>query len=242
MNKKKIYFLIICICLSMGIIGATYAYFTAKSSDDNTVNGNAATVTFGLRVEKITDIDNAFGLLPMKNDQAPGAAQNMCEDDNGSAGCQMYKISVSSDSDTVMFLDGYVTTTTKENVETRIAALYTTDGESFNTRFTPSDFSDRDTLSAEYFDEKARDDQGIKSGSCVKKDNEVFSRDTDVNCFLISNQKIGGDVGRERDFYMMIWVFDNGKAQDVLQGMERAYQGSITFITAQGNEISATFD
>ena len=40
----------------------------------------------------------------------------------------------------------------------------------------------------------------------------------------------------------MVWVYDNGEAQDYLQGMQLAYQGEVTFITAEGNEISATFD
>ena len=40
----------------------------------------------------------------------------------------------------------------------------------------------------------------------------------------------------------MIWVYDNGEPQDYLQGMQMAYTGKVTFQTAEGNEISATFD
>ena len=243
MDKKKVYFLVLCFCLSLGIIGATYAYFTAMAVDEDTVSGNAATVTFGLKIEKITDVDNAFGLIPMRNDQAPSAAQMKCSDDLGSAACQLYRITVNADSDTVMFLDGYITTVRKEGIKTRIASVYTSDNEeTFNTRFTPSDFVDRDFLSPHYFEVSANDDQGIKTGECVKQSNASFNRSDDSDCFLISNQQIGGSVGRMRVFYMMIWVFDDGKAQNYLQGMELAYQGTVTFVTAQGNEISATFD
>lgn len=251
MDRKKLYFLLVCICLAMGIVGATYAYFTAKAVDDSTISGNAATVTFGLKVERVTTIDMAFGLIPMRNDQAPGAAQNKCYDDLGNAGCQLYRITVSADSDTAMFLDGYVETTKKPDVETRIAAVYTDDNEqTFNTKFTPLDFVDRSTLSDEYLANNDIGDLGIKTGvrgvddSFLEQNSihEPYNRENDVGCFLFSNQQIGGSYGRTRVFYMMIWVYDNGLAQDVLQGMELAYRGSVTFVTAQGNEISATFD
>ena len=99
-----IYFLVGCLLLVMLVVGATYAYFTAKASDDNTVKGDAATVSFGLSVDKVTTIDMAYGLVPMKNNQAPKAASNKCYDDNNNAGCQLYKITINADSDTVMFL------------------------------------------------------------------------------------------------------------------------------------------
>ena len=73
-NKKMFYLFIGCMVLSMLIIGGTYAYFTAKATDEETVQGNAATVSFGLEVERVTTVDMAFGLVPMKNNQAPGAA------------------------------------------------------------------------------------------------------------------------------------------------------------------------
>ena len=242
MDRKKIYFLAFCIILSFGIIGATYAYFTAKAVDDETVKGDAATVSFGLRVERVTTVDMAFGLVPMRNNQAPGAAHHQCYDDFGNAGCQLYRIVVSANSDTVMFLDGYVVTTPKEGVETRIASVYTDDNEStFHTAFDTDDFINKDTLSDEFLQNNSLDDQGIKTGA-RDSDEETLNRDDDVNCFLIKNQKLGGDAGRERVFYMMIWVYDNDSAQNQLQGMELAYNGSVTFVTAQGNEISASFD
>ncbi len=243
MDRKKIYFLVLCVFLSLGIIGATYAYFTAKAVDEDTVVGDAATVTFGLKVEKVTTIDMAFGLIPMKNNQAPGAAQNLCYDDLGNAGCQLYRVTVNADTDTVMFLDGYVFIEPKEGVETRLSSVYTDDEEeSFYTKFTPNDFVDHIELSEEYLTNNDIGDLGIKSGLCEQREDGVVNREDDADCFLISNQKIGGDVGRKRVFYVMIWVYDNGKSQDYLQGMELAYHGSVTFVTAQGNEITATFD
>lgn len=233
LDRKLMYFLGCCILFALLVIGATYAYFTAKASDDNTVKGDAATVSFGLSVDKITTVDMAYGMVPMRNNQAPKAASNKCHDDNNNAGCQLYKITVHSDSDTVMFLDGYVFMTPKdERLETRIANVYTDDKEDYYTKFTADDFKRDD------FDESSF----IKTGVRVTDSNTSPKRTEDYNSLIVSNEKIGGDVGRTKDFYIMVWVYDNGEAQDYLQGMQLAYQGSVTFITAEGNEISATFD
>ena len=232
-DKKMIYSLVGCLLLVMLVVGATYAYFTAKASDDNTVKGDAATVSFGLSVDKVTTIDMAYGLVPMKNNQAPKAAINKCHDDNNNAGCQLYKITVHSDSDTVMFLDGYVFMTPKdERLETRIANVYTDDKENYYTKFTADDFAKEDFNESNF----------IKTGVRVTDSNTSPKRTEDYNSLIVSNEKIGGDAGRTREFYIMVWVYDNGEAQDYLQGMQLAYQGSVTFITAEGNEISATFD
>lgn len=227
------YFFVGCISLSLVIIGATYAYFTANAVDANTIKGDAATVTFGLSVEKITTVDMAFGLVPMKNRQAPNAAKQGCYDDFGNAGCQMYKITVNEDSDTVMFLDGYVVITPKdERLETRFTSVYTDDDENYYTSFTNEDFESGS------FDE----DQFIKNGIRISEEPIALNHTDDFGCLLVEDEKIGGDIGRQRVFYMMIWVYDNGEAQDYLQGMQLAYKGEVTFVTAEGNEISATFD
>jgi len=234
LDRKKLYFLAVCFTLCFFIIGATYAYFTASVTDNSTVKGNAATTTFGLQVEKITSVDMAFGLIPMKNSQAPNAAGRGCYDDFGNAGCQMYKITINADSDTVMFLDGYIVITPKdERLETRFTSLVTEDeGETFHTNFTNEEYA------AEGFDENLY----IKNGIRVSDIETPLNHTDDYGCLLIENQKIGGELGRTREFYTMIWVYDNGQAQDYLQGMELAYHGEVTFVTAEGNEISATFD
>lgn len=230
---KMLYFLIGCISLALLIVGATYAYFTANATDDNTVKGNSATVTFGLSVEKVTSIDMAFGLIPMRNEQAPNAAINGCYDAHGNAGCQMYKITVNADSDTVMFLDGYVVITPRdERLETRFTSVYLDDEGIYHTYFTNEDFA------SDEFDV----DEHIKTGIRVSDIETSLNHTDDYGCLLIKNEKVGGDLGRQRIFYMMIWVYDNGQAQDYLQGLQLAYSGSVTFVTAEGNEITATFD
>lgn len=228
-----LYFLIGCISLSMLIIGGTFAYFTASTTDENTVTGDAATVSFALSVEKVTTVDMAYGLIPMRNNMAPYAASHKCRDNFGNAGCQLYKITVSADSDTTMFLDGYIITNRQEGVETRISeVLFDEESETFSTKYTRENFDD------EEFDET----EFIKTGVRGSAADLSLNHTEDYECLFIENEQIGGDIGRTREFYMMIWVYDNGENQNYLQGMQLAYTGTITFQTAEGNEISATFD
>lgn len=247
-KNKMFYFFVICMVSSLLIIGATFAYFMANAEDNNTVHGGTYTTSFNLSVSKVTDVDMAFGLIPMKNSEAPHAAEQMCYDDLHNAGCQIYKITLTTDSEDVFFVDGYVTTDTKEGVETRFTRVYPTkvtdkdtqeEKEVFSTKyFTKEDFSKSD------FDEK----KYIKTGLRQQKDDVDsdtdsidFNRDDDYDCLLVSNEKVGGETGKEVNYYVMIWVYDNGMEQNELQGMELAYTGSVTFQTAQGNEIKATF-
>ena len=232
---KMWYFFICCISLVLIIIGATFAYFTASISDENTVYGDSATVSFSLGVRKITSIDMAFGLIPMKNNQSPNAAAMKCLDDWGNAGCQMYEITVSADSDTVMFLDGYVVITPRnEKLETRFTSIYTDDeGENFHTGYTNEDMASETFIENEF----------IKSGIRKSVEPMPLNNKDDFDCLLVKNQQIGGEeIGRTRVFYMMIWVYDNGEAQDEFQGLQLAYTGEVVFNTAEGNQISATFD
>lgn len=233
-EKKMFYFLIGCISFALVVVSATFAYFTASATNNNTIKGDAATVSFGLKVEKVTTVDMAFGLVPMRNSQAPNAAKQRCYDDHHNAGCQMYRITVNADSDTVMFLDGYVFVTPRdERLETRIASVFTDDEEeNFYTKFTNEDFKSESFIEDAY----------IKTGNRGSAIDASPNRTDDYGCLLVQNEQIGGNFGRTRIFYIMIWVYDNGQAQDYLQGMQLAYKGDVTFITAEGNEISATFD
>ena len=240
-NSKMIYFLIGCISFAVIVIGATYAYFTASDTDDSTVKGRSESVTFGLSVDRVTTVDMAFGLIPMRNDQATYAASNKCRDALGNAGCQMYKITISADSDMVMFLDGYIVVTPNESLveengeilETRFTEVYTSDnGENFFTSFTDTIYNSPNFVESDY----------IKTGKRVSEIDTALNRREDFDCLFVTNKQIGGNAGRELELYVMIWVYDNGKAQDYLQGMELAYRGEVVFVTAEGNELSASFD
>ena len=102
--------------LVVAIIGATFAYFTATQSNNTSISGNAASVSFGLQVERITNPAESKGLIPMSNtmvEQAvqggAGGTKGFCVDDADNLVCQIYKVTVTNSSPSSMFLDGYVT-------------------------------------------------------------------------------------------------------------------------------------
>lgn len=245
MDRKMFYFFIGCVTLSVIIIGATYAYFTANTADANTVHGQTETTSFSMSVERVTTVDMAYGLIPMKNNQAPHAAEQLCKDDFDNAGCQIYKITLKGDSEQVIFVDGFISTTPKDGVETRFSRVYPEEVEVvdpetsevtkktiFKTDYTKEDFEIED------FDEAAV----IKTGVRGSEITNPYNYNDDYNCLFVENEQIGGDVGNEVSVYVMIWLYDNNENQNFMQGMELVYTGEVAFVTAYGNEIKATFD
>ena len=120
-NKNNILYAVISILtLIITVTGATFAYYTATASNNATITGNMATVTFGLTVTKSTTVDETRGgLIPMTNSMVEQAltanasdnTKGICVDDNGNAVCQVYKITVLNTGSASMFVDGYVTLT-----------------------------------------------------------------------------------------------------------------------------------
>ena len=89
--------------LIVAIIGATFAYFTATATNNETIKGNAATVSLGLSVEKVSHGEK--GLVPqletalssaMKGVDGAGTGEDSCVDANGNTVCQVYKITVTN--------------------------------------------------------------------------------------------------------------------------------------------------
>lgn len=237
-GRKMFYFFIGCMILSTIIIGATFAYFSASSTDNETVKGETSTTTFSMYVDKITMIDAEHGLVPMKNNQAPNAAERLCFDDNLNAGCQIYKITIEAQGTDVFFVDGYINTINEEGVEVRFTRVYPkviTENEEektvYETAFTNEEYEN------ELFDEN----EYIKDAHKLDLTTNFNSND-DYNCLLVRNEQVGGEEGTTKDFYVMIWVYDNGEVQDFMQGMSNVYRGTVTFATATGNEIKASFD
>ncbi len=244
-DRKMFYILVTCLVLSVIIIGATFAFFTASASDDSVVIGNTAASSFGMSVSKVTSLDMTFGLVPMKNTEAPYAAEQLCYDDNNSVGCQIYKITLYGDSSDVMFVDGYITTDVISGIETRFTRVY------------PYDYTYEDPTTHEevtehifrtsYTKEEMLDvnfdmDEHIKSGQIGSLDTNSLNRTDDYNCLFASDEMIGGTAGDSVDLYLMIWIWDDGTNQDFIQGAQIVYTGTATFISSQGNEIKATFD
>ena len=116
-NGRGIFYGVIGVAtLVVAIIGATFAYFTASKSDENTIKGNMATIELGLAVSKVTTAGDDTGLIPMSNSMVEVAVNTgsgmgssaICVDDTGNAVCQVYKVDLTNKSSAAVFVDGYV--------------------------------------------------------------------------------------------------------------------------------------
>ena len=241
-DKKFFYVFITCLTLSIVIMGATFAYFTSRKTDAESIHGSTAATSFNMSISKVTSLDLAFGLIPMKNIQAPYAAEQLCYDDNNRIGCQIYKITLSTNGDDDIFVDGFITTDVIEGIETRFTRVYPKDvevtdedtGEKvtkqiFTTTYTKEDMLDNN------FDE----DLYIKSGKAVNAENRLLNKVDDYSALLVENEKIDENG---TDIYVMMWIWDDDSDQNFIQGRELVYTGTVTFNTADGNQIKATFD
>ena len=161
-NGRGIFYGVIGVAtLVVAIIGATFAYFTAtQTAGNNVIGGNMATISFGVKVEKIVDPGQTSGMIPMSNDMVETAVNNtkndVCVDDNKNAVCQIYKITVTNTSSAAMFVDGYVAltggsgtptdfTTTQYGTSTpttmRWAQVFVGDGTTATNNATNADYS-----------------------------------------------------------------------------------------------------
>ena len=131
-NGRGIFYGVIGVAtLVVAIIGATFAYFTATGTDNGTITGNMATITFSLNVQKVTHVDETKGgMIPMSNSMVEaattGSNNQTCVDDNGNAVCQVYKITVTNTGSASLFVDGYVKLTGGSGEATDVSGADTT--------------------------------------------------------------------------------------------------------------------
>lgn len=257
-DKKYFYLFVFCISLSLIIMGATFAYFSARTVDKDTVKGETQTLSFGLSVEKVTFADLYTGLIPLYDDRAPYAAVNNCVDDNGNAVCQIYKINASVEEGNVLFIDGYITMELKEGVDMAFTRVYPVtdnikddDGTEHtsiinykvNELYNPNilDMEERYNYILES-NKNNIDIAFVSNGVRNSEEPKILNYYDDSNCLLFANEQLGGeDSVSSKAFYVMIWLHDTGESQDDIQGITDAYSGTVTLLTAEGNQIKATF-
>lgn len=235
-RKKTIYFLLNCFIIVVTAITGTYAYFTAKKTVENAVTGETATVTFGLAIEKVTNVDNLNGLIPMDDEAAPFAAITKCEDKNNNAACQIYRINIKNTGNTNIFLDGYIELDVVTDDEMRFTRVYY-DGDNFCIK-------ERCQCESEYCQDEF-DKTNVKTGIAVNTDGK-YNRTDDINAiFVQSDNKNKEDIlksGEEKNYYVMIWLHNTKENQNDLQGINNFFTGKVTFLSSEGSEVTAVFE
>ena len=293
-NGKGLFYGVIGIAtLIVAIIGATFAYFTATQTNDDTITGNAASINFGLDVERAETTDQTNGgLIPMSNTMVEQAVKHSkaCVDDNGNSVCQIYKITLTNESSASMFLDGYVTLSSKTETgkSTDLASAGTTmrwaqvfkSGNTYSTGGTTALNADTEKTFAN-LDNKA-DATGMSKTKIYSTaggylntvtDNAAFagnSRQIISTNYIRTSKHASGKYDRAKDMadalvynqylkpkgdttnknvsilYIVVWLHETGTNQTIdTTGSSTAannfFSGTVTFNSAQGGEVSATF-
>ena len=105
-NGKGIFYGVIGVAtLIVAIIGATFAYFTASGSSDDTITGQTATASsVGIAVAPVyptVESGKQLGtgrMVPLDSTaDMTSALTKQCIDDNGYVACQVYKITVTNE-------------------------------------------------------------------------------------------------------------------------------------------------
>ena len=280
--------------LVVAIIGATFAYFTATQTNEDTITGNAASINFGLKVARAETTDQTNGgLIPMSNTMVEKAvtAETPCKDDNGNSVCQIYKITLTNQSSASMFLDGYVTLSSKTETgkSTDLASAGTTmrwaqvfkSGNTYSTGGTTTLNADSEkTINS--LDNKsdltgmsknmiyasgdgylntvtdtanfAGNSRDIISTNYIRtsqhKPDSKYDRTSDLADALVYDQYLKStntqDGKNKSELYIVVWLHETGTNQtiDTTGNQEAAknfFSGTVTFNSAQGGEVSATF-
>ena len=283
--------------LVVAIIGATFAYFTATQTNDNTITGNAASINFGLKVERAETTDQTNGgLIPMSNTMVEKAvsATTPCKDDNGNSVCQIYKITLTNQSSASMFLDGYVTLTnaTATGTSTDDTSATTTmrwaqvfkNGSTYSTGGTTTLNADKElTLTSldnagdatgmskdkiynsaggDYLDTVTDSENTTFAGNkrevinknyirTSKHSAEKYTRTGDLSDALVYDQYLKSastDDGKNiNELYIVVWLHETGTNQTIdttgnADAAKNFFTGTVTFNSAQGGEVSATFN
>lgn len=89
--------------LVVAIIGATFAYFSASTTNNTDVTGSTASrASLSMAITRVSDAGTAANMIPMLTADlqkgVTGTSSKSCVDANGNTVCQVYKITVTNGS------------------------------------------------------------------------------------------------------------------------------------------------
>lgn len=91
----------------VAIAGATYAYFSATATNNNTISGTSAYTQNALSISvDLSKGDKTKSLVPQLDSAIQSAVTNNCADASGNAICQVYTITVTNNTQTKYYLTG----------------------------------------------------------------------------------------------------------------------------------------
>jgi hypothetical protein len=114
--RKNLYILVFISALVVAFISGSFAYYQASVTNNNTISGTIASLSLKLDVTKVTEGE---GLIPLQESLISKAAQASCIDSNGYTACQVYKLTLTNQSNVSVEVNGYITltSTTSKNLK-----------------------------------------------------------------------------------------------------------------------------
>ncbi len=127
-RNKALFCGIILVLAFIVTTSSTVAFFTVSKSDNETIVGEAAKEDLSLSVSAVTDV--AKGLIPIREADITKGLKgegSACIDANGNTVCQIYKFTVTNNSDVNVAVNGEVKLTPEEGLTNLRWALLTSD-------------------------------------------------------------------------------------------------------------------
>lgn len=197
--------------LVIAIIGATFAYFTATTSNDDTIKGETATAGLSLNITHLST-GAAAGLIPLNTtdlqkavtgDTAATGSPKYCLDKDNNSVCQIYSIEVSNEGSAATAVAGTL----------NLAADTDTDANSAFANLKWELLTDASTVNT-----------------------SATAYGTGIND-ITTNTTIAGN-GSET-WYLVIWVDNIDNPQETID--KGHFLGTVSFNAASGTGVVGTF-
>lgn len=196
--------------LVVAIIGATFAYFSATATNNDTIVGGTATGNnIALAVTPIAPVTKGRteNMIPMLEDNLQdgltGTSGKSCIDSNGNTVCQVYKVTVTNNGATAVKLDATLNLTTAKG---------TGEGTGANMKW-----------------QLIQDATTEGSVGTMKSQGtaELFADDLSLA------------AGANQEYYIVVWLLETGGAQDSSDAGIN-YTGTVTVnaVGADGNSTT----
>ena len=216
-------FLTLILILFFTVTGATYAYFSAVDTNNNTITGDLATVNLTLDVEKIfptNTSDNTGVIVPQlsvsgsSNSPLSTALKSGCVDSNKNIVCQVYKINIKN-------VGGTATQVVDGNIAFYGNAALTEDVNLSmpNLRWKPITLADATV--------PANSKLGVNADLIADGSENIFASDVVMV------------TGSSFDYYIIIWINENNVEQTIDEG--NSFYAKVEFNSSNGTGVTASF-
>ena len=218
MKKDKIeiaYVIIFIVAFCISVLGASYAYFAVSASNNNQISGDAAMVSIDLNVNKVFPVSNNDGkdLVPQLSGSAlDSALKTGCIDSNGNAVCQVYKIKVKNSGSAAYTINGSISFFSDDVMETNVTSSMP------NLRW----------MIASSVDE-------VNSNNSVLGNSTIYVANAEGSSF---DENVNLAINIEKIYYLVVWVNETNNSQ---VDLGNSFFGKVTFISSNGNGVTATF-